>query len=215
MKQKRIYIYAIYFPTSNKYYVGQTKNIKTRIPLHFYSGNLVCKALWKYDNWQISILHTCKTRDEANRIEIEEIRNFNSVTPNGYNLTHGGEGLFNPSEETKNKMKARMKGNKYRVGCKHTKETKEKMSASHQGNQNAKGLKHTEQAKKKIGRAVSKRNTGNKYNLGKKLSEKTKRKISESHLGKKHSKQTKIKMSISQLKNSLIKLEKEINADQY
>lgn len=43
-------------------------------------------------DWQVTILHICKSPDEANRIEIEEIRNFNSVIPNGYNLTHGGGG---------------------------------------------------------------------------------------------------------------------------
>jgi len=96
----RIYIYAIWFPTSKKYYIGQTCNLKARMKNHFYSGSLVYYALWKYDDWKISILHTCKTRDEAYRIEIEEIRNYNSIAPNGYNLTRGGDGSFSLLEET-------------------------------------------------------------------------------------------------------------------
>lgn len=87
----KIYIYAIWFPTSKKYYIGQTQNLKARMQAHFKSRNIIYNALWKYNDWQISVLHTCKTRDEANRIEIEEIRNFNSVVPNGYNLTKGGK----------------------------------------------------------------------------------------------------------------------------
>ena len=83
---------------------------------HICSGSLVCKALLKVNNWQVSILHICKTRDEANRIEIEEIRNFNSVAPNGYNLTHGGEGA---GLENKNAQ-----------GYKHSDEAKRKMSVA-------------------------------------------------------------------------------------
>ena len=71
---------------------------------HFESGLAVCKALYKYDDWKVSILHTCKSRDVANTLEIEEIRNFNSVAPNGYNLTHGGKAFSNPSNETRKKI---------------------------------------------------------------------------------------------------------------
>jgi len=111
----KIYIYAIWFPTSEKYYVGQTQNLQGRMQGHLRSGSLVCKALYKYDDWQISILHTVKTKEEANRIEIEEIRNFNSVAPNGYNLTRGGDGWskgMKHSEETKKKMKQAAIGKK-------------------------------------------------------------------------------------------------------
>jgi len=75
----KIYIYKIWFPTSKKYYIGQTSNLIAKIKYHLRSGSLVYKALWKYDDWEILILHTCKTQDEANRIEREEIRNFNSI----------------------------------------------------------------------------------------------------------------------------------------
>ena len=37
----KIYIYAIYFPTSNKYYVGQTDNLKRRMSCHLISKSFV------------------------------------------------------------------------------------------------------------------------------------------------------------------------------
>ena len=128
----KIYIYVIYFPTSNKYYIGQTYSLEQRMYEHLRSGSVICKALYKYNDWKISILHTCKTRDEANRIEIEEIRNFNSVAPNGYNLTRGGEG-GKPSEETKEKNR------QAHLGTHHTKEAKNKVSKSLIGNKRSKG----------------------------------------------------------------------------
>lgn len=160
----KIYIYAIYFPTSKRvcpYYIGQTAYLKRRMAAHLVSKHLVGNVLRKYDDWQIEILHTTKDRDEANRIEIEEIRHYDCVAPNGYNLTRGGDGGSLPgqkrSEKTKEKMSCaakvrktkpfskehkrkiseRMKGNKYSLGHKHTKETKEKLK----GNKNAQGNK--------------------------------------------------------------------------
>jgi predicted GIY-YIG superfamily endonuclease len=127
----KIFIYLIWFPTSRKYYVGQTCNLKQRMEEHLRSGSTVCKALYKYDDWKVSILHSCENEDEAKRIEIEEIRNFNSVAPNGYNLTHGGEGAgvgnknaqgHTMSEDGRKKVseviKKRNFGNKYAVGHK-------------------------------------------------------------------------------------------------
>lgn len=147
MDTKKIYIYCIYFPTSDKYYIGQTQNLNGRMQGHLRAKTLVGRALWKYDDWQISVLHTCKTRDEANRIEIEEIRNYNSVAPNGYNLTAGGDGISNPSEETRKKISKSNKGKKrseetkknmseVQKGKKHSKETKKKMSKSAKRNKN-------------------------------------------------------------------------------
>ena len=103
---EEIHIYRIYFPSSGKCYIGQTSNLKRRMMQHITGkfNSLVQKALMKHEGWKVSVLHTCTSRDEANRIEIEEIRNFGSVAPNGYNLTHGGD-AETPSELTKAKMR--------------------------------------------------------------------------------------------------------------
>jgi hypothetical protein len=52
------------------------------------------KAIRKYgeDGFNIEIITTCKTKEEVNHKEIEMIRQYNSKSPNGYNLTDGGEG---------------------------------------------------------------------------------------------------------------------------
>jgi len=134
----RIYIYIIWFP-SKKSYVGQTYNLKGRMLSHLGAGSLVGNALRKYDDWKVSILHTVKIRDEANRIEIEEIRNFNSVCPNGYNLTRGGEGGLGCqiSEETRKKISEAKKGHQV------SEKTKKKLSEAQKGNKNLLGYKRS------------------------------------------------------------------------
>jgi predicted GIY-YIG superfamily endonuclease len=108
----KIYIYCVYFPTSEKFYIGQTDNLDRRFRHHFNSDSLVGKALNKYDDWKISILHTTSDRNVANQIEIEEIRNFNSIAPNGYNLTHGGDG-WSPTKEIREKISVSKRGIKF------------------------------------------------------------------------------------------------------
>jgi len=133
----KIHIYKIYFPTSNKCYIGQTAFLEKRMSQHLGNEYLIGRALRKYDDWQVSILHTCKTRDEANRIEIEEIRNFNCVASNGYNLTAGGDGFFGKhTEATKLKMSNAAKGRRF------SEKTKEKLSEAMQGRKNAQGYVH-------------------------------------------------------------------------
>jgi hypothetical protein len=46
------------------------------------------------------------------------------------NLTEGGEGMSNPSAETRRRMSEAHKGQRHRLGCKHSAETKQKMAAS-------------------------------------------------------------------------------------
>lgn len=157
----KIYIYKIYFPLSDKCYIGQTQDLQKRMREHLCSGYLICKALYKYDDWQVSILHTCKTRDEAHKVEIEEIRNYNSVVPCGYNLTRGGEGTggLKWSQESIDKMRASLpdrhgkNNNMYGTaggfaGRLHSDETKKKMSKSQRGNKNGVGAKHPDRSEK-------------------------------------------------------------------
>ena len=108
MPSSKIYIYAIYFPTNDKYYIGITNDLHCRMLRHLRSKHLVGKALRKYEDWQVSILHIRTDREEAKLLEIENIRNFNCINPNGYNQTRGGDGgnFLNRkhSEESKRKM---------------------------------------------------------------------------------------------------------------
>jgi len=182
----RIHIYTIWFPTSKKYYIGQTNDLVHRLLNHIYTNSLVGRSLSKYNDWQISVLHTCKTRDEANRIEIEEIRNFNSVVPNGYNLTRGGSGSFgyNPSKETKRKNRDAHIGNKNAVGYVHSEEHNRKISEAN------KGKKHSLETCEKIGLSSKGRCSGDKN-------------PSKNHV-------VVLKQQRTKLKNKLVKLEREI-----
>lgn len=128
----KIHIYKIYFPTSDKCYIGQTAYLEKRLVAHLEAKSYVGSALWKYDEWHVSILCTCESRDEANRVEIEEIRNQNSIAPNGYNLSRGGE------------------GDRYNGYC-YTEEGRKKIGIT-----NSKRI-WTEEAKKRVGIANSKR----------------------------------------------------------
>ena len=220
MNKMKIHIYQIYFLTSNKCYIGQTRYLETRMLKHIKNKSLVGKALRKYDDWQVSVLHTCKSHDEANRIEIEEIRNQNSIAPNGYNLTHGGEGgdtfTDNPNKEA--------------IRDKHknlSEETLEKLRHALQGNQRAKGKNLGNQFAKTI-------NIGNQYAKWYKHTEETIEKLKETRKGRKpnegnhHTKEAKkkmghfgkdnpmknpvnvIKCNISRLRNKIAKAEQDL-----
>lgn len=164
----KIFIYRIYFPVNGKCYISQTSNLKRRMLGHVNGRvgriSLVHNALIKYDGWKVSVLHTCKSRDEANRVEIEEIRNFDSVEPNGYNLTHGG-GSEAPSEITKARMRQaalgreiskdqREKLRQANLGKRHPEEVKQKIKEASAGDKNSfYEKKHTIETKVKMSRS--------------------------------------------------------------
>lgn len=215
----KIYIYQIYFPISDKSYIGQTKDLGQRMNEHLRSGSVVCHALWKYDDWIPSVLHTCQSRDVANTLEIEEIRNFNSIAPNGYNLTSGGEVRKVYCQETRDKI------SKARTGIKASEETKAKMSESMLGQNNPfYGKHHTEETKEKARRRLtgktmpadfkekmSKVTSGEKNGMyGKKHSEESKEKNRQSNLGKKISKLSILKSAYNNRKRHILKLEAEL-----
>lgn len=129
----KTHIYKIYFPTSKRlspYYIGQTVYLEKRISKHLISNSFVGNALRKYNDWVIEILHTTKDSDTANLMEIEEIRHYNCVTPNGYNITRGGEGAGLGNKNAK--------GNKFFEGRHHTEESNEKNRQAHLGHKHSK-----------------------------------------------------------------------------
>lgn len=189
----KYYIYQIWFPSSEKSYIGQTNNLQKRMNEHLKTGSLICKALWKYDDWQVTILHT--TNEElANQLEIEDIRNFNSVAPNGYNLTHGGDGCkgYKHSEKAKEKLR----GSK-------SKETKEKMRVAQIGNRNAQGAKRSKETIKKMSVSAF----GNRHTKESKEKMSDAKKGNQNAKGGRHSKATKLKMAIARTKYWLNKVE--------
>ena len=90
-------IYCITNLINGKQYVGQSIHIHTRINQHFNyhgisHGSIIDKAILKYgkDNFQFKILEECPI-EELNSKEIYYIKLYNTIAPNGYNVTTGGE----------------------------------------------------------------------------------------------------------------------------
>lgn len=164
-------------------YIGQTRqDLQTRIRAHFKQGGCprLDNAIRKHgaDEFQHEILEADIPADALSEREIYWIQHFNSVSPNGYNLTHGGEG-GSPSEETRHKIS---EANKGRLP---SEATLRKLSASLKGK--PKSAEHR--------RKLSEANLGKwqpdsavqrtaEANRGKRLSAETRRKISDANKGR-------------------------------
>lgn len=102
--------YLIYCFTSpsGKKYIGQTKDLNKRIKQHQYSKGCInfSNAINKYgfNNFKLDILATGLTLNSSCHFEKFYIKHFNTVSPNGYNLTSGGISYIH-NEETKIKIR--------------------------------------------------------------------------------------------------------------
>lgn len=91
-----MYIYKITHIESGKSYIGQTtKTPKERFKTHcskYTRCPLIGRALQKYgqEAFILDTLVKCATLEELNIAEIHFIKLFNTLHPNGYNLTEGG-----------------------------------------------------------------------------------------------------------------------------
>lgn len=94
------YVYKITNRQNGKSYIGQTvlDPVKGRIRDHFnypYRSNIyLSRAMKKHgkENFTYEILHDGIPPHLLDSYEIEAIKKFNTVVPNGYNLNHGGSG---------------------------------------------------------------------------------------------------------------------------
>ena len=105
---------------NGKKYVGYTtKGLDHRIKGHIRKSKnkrdkhyfyLFQSALRKYgaNNFKWDTLHYCETIDEVTKMEIHFIKELNTISPNGYNLTEGGNGGV-LSQETKDKISQSLK----------------------------------------------------------------------------------------------------------
>lgn len=151
-------IYKITNTINGKSYIGQTtrKQVADRIDKHLNGhpgGSLPLKQdVEKYgrDAFAVEVLHGDIIPELLNNLEIKSIQEYNTVSPNGYNLTQGGnkppsrkdktvsvetrkkmsKAHKSPSAETRRKMSEAKQGNRYHSGKTHSPETKRKMSAS-------------------------------------------------------------------------------------
>lgn len=133
------YIYCLTFPNGKKYVGQTTRTVEKRIQKHKAPGNpcrLVAKAYEKYGSFDVETLIEVNN-NELNYYEMYYIQHYDTLVPNGYNLTTGGEGGI-PSEATKDRMREahsrRVVHDQWRQaisnglkGHKHSDETKEKI----------------------------------------------------------------------------------------
>lgn len=184
---------CIYLRTNlvnGKQYVGQANNFEQReydwMHDNVYTGGIIDKARKKYglENFKVEILRECDTQNELNIWERYYINKYDTKTPNGYNLTDGGNGVS---------------------GFKHSKESIEMAVKNWKKSYNP--LHHSmkrEEVRKKVSEALKKRysNKENHPKYGTHLKDEVKERISnklkgEKHwlYGKHHSEETRKKMS--------------------
>lgn len=137
-------VYQIINLINGKSYVGQTVQPLSDRWYQHQKDTSHCRALnsaiKKYgkENFRILSLASCDSIEELNKQEQIFIRSLNSMAPNGYNLTTGGDS-YERSEETKEKISKAKIGNKNpmfgkklenspQFGKKRTQETKLKQS---------------------------------------------------------------------------------------
>ena len=159
---KKSGIYCFENIKDGKKYIGKSIDLRKRILDHINSlrrNSDECAYLqnaWnkhREENFKIYIIEVCSI-EEVSEKEIFYIQEFGSKTPNGYNLTNGGDGTsgYTWNEEKRNAIKN--VGNHF-YGKKHSEETKKKMAESQRGSKN--------------------------HNYGKIISDEIKNKMSENH----------------------------------
>ncbi len=191
----------------NVFYVG-IGSYKSRA-FSKYSRNRLWNNIIKKHEYITEITHDDILIEEAYAIEkylIAFYGRHDLGTGNLANLTDGGEGIMNASEETRKKMSESRLGKKNHMygkkgnnhpsfGKKVSEETRKKLSFIFSGDKHPlygkksyfAGKKHTEEAIKKI--SESKKGIKNPM-YGKKVK-------SYKFLGKKHSEETRLKMSLN------------------
>jgi len=206
-------IYKITNKINGKCYIGQTiKSIEKRFKDHCKKSSncLYLKhAIQKYgkDNFERSLISIQNSKELANLEEKRCIIEYNTIVPNGYNLTFGGDGGI-PSEETRKKMSLSHSGEKHHNFGKHlSNQTKKKISEANKGSNHPMfGKTIPDEIKKKI--SIS--NKGRPaHNKGKSPNKETRDKISNSLKGPKNhnyhrdfSKEHRAKISIANKGNT-------------
>ena len=206
------YIYLITDTTNGKQYVGQHHYDKEELDSNYHGSGHIIKMIYnkRPETLKEVYLKTCYTQEELDEWEKYFIFTFDTIYPNGYNLTEGGNGGV-PCEETRRKMGESRKGipkteeHKKKIGDSQkgkiiSEETRRKLRENHH---DCSGEKHplygkhpSEETRRKIGEANKGLLSGEKNPMfGKHHSEETRRKISESK--KNISDETRRKMSLS------------------
>lgn len=187
------------------FYVGKgTGNRAYRKGRNDHWNNIVAKLNRIGSGYEVRLVAVGLTEEEAFDLEKERISFWRDLVDLA-NMTDGGDGLSNPSQEVREKIAAKA------TGRKHKEETLRLMSQLKFGKESPrKGKKNSEEHRRKISESKKGKQAHNK---GKKASDETRVKLSMSHkgkignmLGKKHTEDARIRMSESAKKRwSLVK----------
>jgi len=187
-------IYKITNKINGKIYIGQTTtSIKDRWKSHCKRKDRpgISHAIQKYgkENFTIEEIDGANSLSELNYLEEHYIYTYNSLAPNGYNLTSGGKNAKH-SDETKKKMSESAKVKIF------TEEHRRNIAKSSTGRANNKGKVFSEEWKRNM--SIS--------HKGLKRSDETKKKMIQARLGFKHTEETKRKISATKLEKKFNKI---------
>ena len=188
------YIYLITDTTNGMKYTGKHHyNKEGELDPNYHGSGTIISRIYKErpETLKEEYIKTCYSEEEMNNDEKYYIKLYDTLWPNGYNLSKGGDGVI-PCEETRRKISEKIKekflyDEEYRrkIIESHkniSEETRRKMSESRKKLLFSRekhpmfGKHHSEETKKKL----------RDINKGKHLSDQTKQKISESISGEKH-----------------------------
>ena len=108
-------IYKLTNKISGKIYVGKTiHRLSERFSGHKCANSVVGQAIRKYgvENFSVEVIEECDSLESLNEREKFWIRELNCKSPNGYNLTDGGDGLVGCTQETREKISRAKTGKK-------------------------------------------------------------------------------------------------------
>jgi hypothetical protein len=168
-------IYSLHESDGTLRYIGKTKNeLIYRLDQHIretksHKNDFSYRCNWFRKMIRLGCIPSIKLIEEVEGDGVIEerywIKHYRDLNYRLVNTTEGGEGLYNPSKEVRERIASK------HIGMKASLETKQKMSLSRTGKHHSNGRlghKHSEETKKKIG-------AGNK---GKKMSKQACEKLS-------------------------------------
>lgn len=203
-------VYKITNIINNKIYIGFTSySIENRFKRHIYNAkkfnnhtSVLYKAFRKYGIVNFKIEEIAKTSNKRKilKLEIKYIKKYNSKTPNGYNLTNGGEGAVGIKRTLRERkiITARVRKaversdgivyNSMKIAAKRNKTSHGNISKCIRGLRNSAGgykwkfVENDPKNLRKINRKLAKENAINsRFKKGHKLNEKRKQKIAQSN----------------------------------
>lgn len=128
------YVYKITNKVNRKVYIGLTKDPAVRFSSHYRSRlsgkTRLKKSMKKYgiENFEMTVLEEHDTKEAVKAAEIRLIAEYDTQNPDkGYNMTSGGDGCPDLSEDAKEKMRAAKRGRRA------SPETRLKMSKAQKG----------------------------------------------------------------------------------